>query len=162
MVTAEDALTTSTFHVPVVTVPKLEVAVIVTVCSPALANTWLVVRPVAVAVRPVEVAPSANVHWYWLIEPPASLAVTAKFAAVPATVTGGPVIEACGAACCAVPGGATKTHCSPRLHTSEAQVLRVMSVSYCTVVLLVPRKSPFTRLTVPSAFTAVTMPTWSA
>ena len=62
VVTAEDALTTSTFRVRIVTVPRLEVAVIVTVCSPALANTWLVAGPVAVALRPVEVVPSPNVH----------------------------------------------------------------------------------------------------
>lgn len=67
-----------------------------------------------------------------------------------------------GAGCCAAPGGGISIHCSPVFQIAEDQLVRSMSWSYSTVMPVEPRKSPSTMFTVPSGFTAVITPTWSA
>ena len=78
------------------------------------------------------------------------------------TATRGPAADAAGAGCWTADGGVTMTHCSPAPQIAAAQLGRLIPVSYCALMLAAPRKSPLTMLMVPSAFTPVTMPTWSA
>ena len=59
--------------------------------------------------------------------------------------------------------GETSAHLSPLApSTRAAHAVRWALAMYLTAMLAGPRKSPLTRLTVPSEWTAVTMPTWSA
>jgi hypothetical protein len=106
--------------------------------------------------------PDPNVHWYRVTEPPATVPLALKPAAVPVTPACEPEMTGTGAACWIAAGGATSTHCSPGPHTSAPQLVRLTLALYCTPMFEVPRKSPLTRLTVPPEFTPVTMPTWSA